>query len=296
MFLHLFHKTAFHYDGSARSSFNEVRLRPVDDDVQTCRSFALRVSPDVAISDYPDFHGNTVHYFEIATDHQSLVIEAESEVETVPDAGRRAVPAVSTAELAASPEREMHAEFCTDSRYVPLAPELWREAQDALATGRSDVWNDVIRIAGHVYGTIAYKTGATGIGTMATDALAIRAGVCQDFAHVTLGLCRCIGIPARYVSGYFLNEDRRPGKTRRPTPGSKRSSRDTDGRLMIPHTPAGRTNGTSKSRSAAIMRTSRPSAGLIAERRRENCSSMSKCARRPQSRRNPSAPAPGISR
>jgi transglutaminase-like putative cysteine protease len=146
-------------------------------------------------------------------DHQSLVIEAESEVETVPDAGRMAVPAVSVAELAASPEREMHAEFCTDSRYVPLAPELWREAQDALASGRSDVWNDVVRIAGHVYATIAYRTGATGIGTMATDALAIRAGVCQDFAHVTLGLCRCMGIPARYVSGYFLSGDRRSGET-----------------------------------------------------------------------------------
>jgi transglutaminase-like putative cysteine protease len=34
-------------------------------------------------------------------------------------------------------------------------------------------------------------------------------GVCQDFAHVHLGLCRSLGIPARYVSGYFLNTTRR---------------------------------------------------------------------------------------
>jgi transglutaminase-like putative cysteine protease len=37
-------------------------------------------------------------------------------------------------------------------------------------------------------------------------------GVCQDFAHVMLGLCRQSGIPARYVSGYFFNNRRRPGE------------------------------------------------------------------------------------
>jgi transglutaminase-like putative cysteine protease len=213
MLLHLIHRTTFLYAGEARNSFNEVRLRPVDDGTQACRSFALRVSPDAVVSDYHDFHGNAVHYFEILEGHQSLVIEAESEVETVADAGRQIVPLVSPAELAASPEREMQAEFCSDSHYVPLAPELWRGAQDALAAGRADVWGDVIRIAGHVHGTFAYRPGVTGIATLATDALALRAGVCQDFAHVTLGLCRCIGIPARYVSGYFLNEDRKPGES-----------------------------------------------------------------------------------
>jgi transglutaminase-like putative cysteine protease len=213
MLLNLLHRTTFLYAGEARDSFNEVRLRPVDNEVQACRSFALRLKPKAPVSDYPDFHGNTVHYFEILEGHRSLVVEAESEVETVPEAGRQAVPAVSPAELAASPEREMQAEFCTDSQYVPLAPELWREAQDALAAGRGDVWSDVIRISGHVHGTFAYRTGATGISTRATDALSLRAGVCQDFAHVTLGLCRCMGIPARYVSGYFLNEDRKPGES-----------------------------------------------------------------------------------
>jgi transglutaminase-like putative cysteine protease len=213
MILHLIHRTTFLYAGEARNSFNEVRLRPVDDDVQTCRSFALRISPDSTVSEYADFHGNTVHYFDISAGHGSLVIEAESEVETTAGSGHRAVPAVSPAVLASSSEREMQAQFYTDSHYVPLAPELWREAQDALAIGREDLWTDVVRIGMHVHGTFAYRTGATGVATRATDALALRAGVCQDFAHVMLGLCRCIGIPARYVSGYFLNNDRKPGES-----------------------------------------------------------------------------------
>ena len=212
MLLHLLHRTTFIYAGEARDSFNEVRLRPADDDSQACRSFELRLTPKAAVCDYADFHGNTVHYFDIAAGHRSLVVEAESEVATVADADRRAVPAVSARALAESPEREMQAEFSTNSHYVPLAPELWREAQDALAGGREDVWNDVIRIGRHIHDSFEYQTGATGVGTLATDALALRAGVCQDFAHVMLGLCRCVEIPARYVSGYFLNTERKPGE------------------------------------------------------------------------------------
>ncbi len=212
MLLHLLHRTTFLYAGEARNSFNEVRLRPVDDAAQTCRSFALRLKPDAVVCDYADFHGNTVHYFDIEAGHRSLVVEAESEVETRADAGRKAVPVISPEALAGSPEREMQAEFCADSQYVPLAPELWREAQDALADGRGDVWSDVIRIGRHIHSSFDYRTGATGVRTQATDAMVLRAGVCQDFAHVMLGLCRCIGIPARYASGYFLNDDRKPGE------------------------------------------------------------------------------------
>ncbi|HYP16177.1 MAG TPA: transglutaminase family protein, partial [Opitutus sp.] len=93
-----------------------------------------------------------------------------------------------------------------------LEVELWREAQDALAAGRSDVWGDVCRLGRHIYRTFAYKPKATGVDTRATEALQLRAGVCQDFAHVHLGLCRSLGIPSRYVSGYFFNDTRRPGE------------------------------------------------------------------------------------
>jgi transglutaminase-like putative cysteine protease len=42
------------------------------------------------------------------------------------------------------------------------------------------------------------------VATRATDALAQRSGVCQDFAHVFIGACRALGLAARYVSGYLL--------------------------------------------------------------------------------------------
>jgi transglutaminase-like putative cysteine protease len=107
-------------------------------------------------------------------------------------------------------ERELRAEFLVDSHYVPLDVAVWRESQDALQGGRSDVWSDVRRMCRHVFTSFTYRPRSTGVATLATDAIKLRAGVCQDFAHVALGMCRCAGIPARYVSGYFVKSQRQP--------------------------------------------------------------------------------------
>jgi transglutaminase-like putative cysteine protease len=210
MLISLLHRTTFVYAGNAQDSFNEVRLKPLDDATQICRSFELRVDPATHMRDYVDFYGNTVHYFDIMAGHSKLVIEAVSEVETTPNTARPPVPVVSQAE--GELERELRAEFLVDSHYVPLDVPVWKEAQDALQGGRSDIWSDVRRICQHVYTGFAYKPRSTGVATVATDAIAQRSGVCQDFAHVALGMCRCSGIPARYVSGYFIKVQRRPGE------------------------------------------------------------------------------------
>jgi len=212
MLISLLHRTTFVYSGKALESFNEVRLRPLDDASQTCRSFELRIEPAAQPRDYVDFYGNTVHFFDIAAEHSRLMVEAVSEVETTPNASRPPIPVVLLSELEASPELELHAEFLTDSHYVPLDVELWRESQDALSGGRSDVWSDVQQMCRHIFRNFAYKPRTTGVGTDATAALRLRSGVCQDFAHIALGLCRSSGIPARYVSGYFVNSVRRTGE------------------------------------------------------------------------------------
>lgn len=214
MLLRLLHRTTFVYAGVVRDSFNEVRLRPVDDDRQTCRRFDLRIDPPGSeVRNYGDYYGNEVRYFDVANAHEQLTIEAISEVETVPDRLRPEVPVVATAANPRAAATELYAEYLAASHYVPLAVELWRETQDVFAISpRHDVWSDTCNLGRHLFKTFQYRPHTTGVNTLATDALAQRMGVCQDFAHVMLGFCRQSGLPARYVSGYFFNNRLRPGE------------------------------------------------------------------------------------
>src|SRR5437870_6575513 len=57
-----------------------------------------------------------------------------------------------------------------------------------------------------VYRSMTYRYGVTGVRTTAAEALAVGAGVCQDYAHVMLAVCRACALPARYVSGHMLGQ------------------------------------------------------------------------------------------
>lgn len=63
----------------------------------------------------------------------------------------------------------------------------------------------VSKISDWVFNNLAYVPGSTGPSTTACDVLLQRTGVCRDYAHVAIALCRALGIPARYVSGYAVH-------------------------------------------------------------------------------------------
>jgi transglutaminase-like putative cysteine protease len=62
------------------------------------------------------------------------------------------------------------------------------------------------RINGWVHEAMTYEHGVTGVRTTAAEALALGAGVCQDYAHIMLTVCRACRLPARYVSGHLLGQ------------------------------------------------------------------------------------------
>jgi transglutaminase-like putative cysteine protease len=62
------------------------------------------------------------------------------------------------------------------------------------------------RINDWVYQSMTYKGGVTGVRTTASEALSIGLGVCQDYAHIMLAVCRSAELPARYVSGHLVGQ------------------------------------------------------------------------------------------
>jgi len=211
LLLNISHLTRYTYEGPVQDSFNEARLQPVNDPLQQCREFRFRITPDSQIRDYPDLYSNCVHYFDVPHPHESLEVEAVSIVQTLPES-RGSIPEATPDSLKTPAVKEHHFDFLHASEFVSLGADVWREAIDALPGGLSNVWSDAVAIGDHIHRNYKYTPLSTNVNTRATEVIKKKQGVCQDFAHLMLGLCRTHGIPARYVSGYFLNQHRLPGE------------------------------------------------------------------------------------
>jgi transglutaminase-like putative cysteine protease len=95
--------------------------------------------------------------------------------------------------------------FVQPTRLVDGGPEIEALSVDLRRRCASDealAWEVMHR----VYREMRYLPGSTSVETRASDALAHRTGVCQDFAQVMLAICRAAGLPARYVSGHMEGE------------------------------------------------------------------------------------------
>jgi transglutaminase-like putative cysteine protease len=205
----LVHSTEFLYDGAVSESYNEVRLRPIDDDLQNCLSFRLVTSPPSRGASFRDAYGNWIHQFNILPDHRRLKIEAESVV-LVHDAPEPAATRTSLIELDAqrSDLFEEYYDFVAPSAFVPYLRELREILESAEAVSDGTVNGFAQAASDYIHHKFAYVKGATHVHSSVEDSLALKAGVCQDFAHLLLGVTRMRGVPARYVSGYLV-----PGET-----------------------------------------------------------------------------------
>jgi transglutaminase-like putative cysteine protease len=202
----ILHRTRYDYTSSVRDSFNDVRLEPPSIPEQTVESFLLRVLPAVRMKHYTDFYGNWVHHFEIPEVHSYLLIESQSQIITrwpkAIAADARLCPLAKIGEVA---NVERCFDFLQTSRFVEMEADAWRLALDA-TVGHTDVWQAVLAIMKFTHGFLKYESNSTHVHTHMSAVIKDRRGVCQDFAHFMIGLCRSIKIPARYISGYLATE------------------------------------------------------------------------------------------
>jgi len=196
MRLHIEHETIFSYSQPVREAIGEARLRPRDDAGQRLMGFRLALDPHAPVDPVGDRFGNTIHCYSVLQPHRRLTITATSEVETSADA-LIAAPALTPL--------EQHS-FTAISQYVPFTDDLLAFAR-ATAPADADVATTAQALSSAIYASCDYQAGSTDISTTADAVLAGRRGVCQDFAHLLIALCRGLGMPARYVSGYLYDSD-----------------------------------------------------------------------------------------
>ena len=196
------HITGYRYDGEADTSYNEARMLPSSSNGQYVLMSHLEVAPNSSTHSYVDYWGTRVTAFEILTPHRELSLTASSLVEVRAPAAPRDEP-LAWEGIATARERSVGlVELSTQTLLTSPPDDVVDLALEA--KGRSSTPAETAQaIAEAVYDAVDYETGVTGVRTTAREAWAHRRGVCQDITHIALGALRRVGIPARYVSGYY---------------------------------------------------------------------------------------------
>jgi len=210
-FYSIIHHTHHEYSETVSESHMEVRTLPRSDGGQRCLSFELVSDPKSNVLQYQDYLGNTVHHFDVPGKHAYLHLTARALVEviddfpTLPKYGPEA-----WAEIDRLVTEGDNWEMVMPSKFVPITPRLLALAEELGAKREGDPGELVTRLNAALFKWLAYSPQTTKVDSTIDEALELRKGVCQDFSHIMLGLLRHLGIPARYVSGYFFWQPGQP--------------------------------------------------------------------------------------
>ncbi|MBM2622156.1 transglutaminase family protein [Actinoplanes sp. LDG1-06] len=197
------HKTGFDYAGPVSSSYNEARMWPRNGSRQAVLDARVEVWPPARTYRYEDYWGTVVTAFDVHAQHESLTVTATSTVETLP-------PGDLLSASDGLPWSDLSSPALVDRWYEFLLPTQRTGLDDPLRSIVSDLRDKsdtphvaALAVCEFVRSEVTYQPGATGVQSDALHAWEQRKGVCQDISHLTVGMLREMGLPARYVSGYL---------------------------------------------------------------------------------------------
>ena len=205
MRLDIRYRCSFEYDELVRESQNELRACPISDGRQSVLSYRVSTYPAARVFSFEDYWGTRVDAFGVREPHIFLEIVAEATVETSAQPLLTASPPL--AKLHDQWFLDRYAEHLERTAHVDWDADLAAEARRQLDLAGDDVVTAILAIHRRVGSMLTYRPGTTYVGVPLGEVLRRGEGVCQDYAHVAVAMCRAVGIPARYVSGYLFTAD-----------------------------------------------------------------------------------------
>lgn len=202
------HVTRYSYSSTVIDCTNQIMLYPIIDSLLEVRNHEIKITNDPAIETFVDYFGNQIGVFSVIKPHTELLIESVANVITK--------PAVLPLDDIDNTEQW---EFLKSIKNQPgfmdfMVPEAFisrEEVKNALAEIVSDDKTPLQisnLLSEYVYNNFSYKKGITSVESKTEDVWKLKAGVCQDFAHMLLVFLRMFEIPSRYVSGYICPKDK----------------------------------------------------------------------------------------
>lgn len=201
------HETLLEFPKPVREHQCELRLAPREDAGQVRLSCEIEIEPATSLATHFDCFGNLVHRFSLLVPHDRVLVHVRTEVETAlanPFDYAPLDPSEERAWIARQLDEtpSLHDFVLHRSEAVPdAATALADVAPPVYAADRTLLQNVQAAMAWSAT-TFRYAPGTTEVHGALAEFAEQRAGVCQDFAHLTVTLVRSWGFAARYVMGY----------------------------------------------------------------------------------------------
>jgi transglutaminase-like putative cysteine protease len=182
-------------------------LFPIKDEYQEVQSQQLNITGEPVVEIFTDYYGNETGSFMHIEPHTELLIDSTVAVIT----RAKVLPAddIAIGEQWSHLYQIRHVvpfiDFLKQENFVAL--DEVKKIADAGFYKSVSVFVAVQQLNTYVYQNFKYIKGITSVETTLDEIWKLRAGVCQDFAHILLVMLRLLGIPARYVSGYVCPHD-----------------------------------------------------------------------------------------
>ncbi len=203
------HLTTYRYARMVRYARCNLRLHPRDGGGQRVLESTVTVSPEPTVRlQRKDFFGLDTMTLLIDQPHMEFSVEASSRIEVErpalpePEAGWswETLRDAALASPSLGPNAPTHCLF--PSQRVPLSAAVTDYARESFPPGRS-AYGGALELTKRIRADFRFDSKATTVTTPLAEAFALKAGVCQDFAHVMIAGLRGLGLPAAYVSGYL---------------------------------------------------------------------------------------------
>ena len=197
MRIRISHETVYQYDPPAAAVIQILRLTPRSHEGQYVVDWRIEVSADCRLTQQQDAFGNITHAFSADGPFDELRVRVDGIVETQDTDGvvRGAI------------ERFPPSLFLRETDLTKPDAAIEAFAQDTRAAAHGNTLALMHSLLKRVNQTIVFDPNPTHVATTAAEAFALRRGVCQDLTHVFIACARRLGIPARYVGGYFHRAD-----------------------------------------------------------------------------------------
>ena len=186
------------FDEPATNHRFSLKCVPQTNDIQKVEAVEVTIFPANDLSESVDAFGNYVIYGMIENPHEAFQVYVsadvttgilEGEIEKAPwNVGKFRVQSAYT-----KPSEEMESYFASLD-FNKVTGEEFNDREKA------------VYMMQRLYMDFHYKQGVTDIYTTAAEAFHKKEGVCQDYAHILISLCRMAHIPAKYVVGMLIGE------------------------------------------------------------------------------------------